>query len=53
VFSLPLTVMWARRTWPGDGQSELAAMEVSCYAGIVVAVVCCAVFLKKRRQVHP
>jgi hypothetical protein len=53
VFSLPLTVLWARHTWPGDGQSSLAAMEASCYAGIVAAVVCCAVLLRKHRQVHP
>jgi hypothetical protein len=39
VFSLPLTVVWARHTWPGDGQSYLAAMEVSCYVGVAVAIV--------------
>jgi hypothetical protein len=53
VFSLPLTVLWARHTWPGDGQSYLAAMEVSCYVGVLAAVVCCVVLLRKRRQVHP
>lgn len=52
VFSLPLTVLWARYTWPGDGQSYLAAMEVSCYAGVMAAVVCCVVLLRKRRQVQ-
>jgi hypothetical protein len=49
VFSLPLTVLWARYTWPGDGQSYLAAMEVSCYAGVVAAVVCCIVLFRRRR----
>lgn len=50
VFSLPLTILWARLTWPGDGQSDLAAMEVSLYIGVAAAVVCCAVLLKKRRH---
>ena len=50
VFSLPFTILWARHTWPGDGQSYLAAMEVSCYASAAAAIVCGVVLLKKRRQ---
>jgi hypothetical protein len=52
VSSLPLTLLWARHTWPGDGQSYLAAMEVSCYVGVLAAVVCSVVLLRKRRQVR-
>lgn len=52
VFSLPLTVLWADHTWPGDGQSYLAAIEVSCYAGVAVAIICTAVLLKKRNAHH-
>jgi hypothetical protein len=47
IFSLPLTIIWARHTWPGDGQSDLAAMQVSCYIGVAAAIVCCVVLLKK------
>ena len=48
VFSLPVTVLWARHTWPGDGQSVLAAMEVSFYIGVATAIIACIVLLKKR-----
>jgi hypothetical protein len=47
IFSLPLTVIWARYTWPGDGQSALAAMEVSFYIGVAATVICFGVLLKK------
>lgn len=50
VFSLPLTILWARFTWPGDGQSALAAMEVSVYIGIAAAIICCIVLLKRRKN---
>ena len=52
LFSLPLTLLWARYTWPGDGQSPLAAMEVSCYVGVAAAAVCCVVLLKRRRHLE-
>ena len=48
VFSLPLTALWARQRWPGDGQNYLAAMEASFYIGVVAAIICCVVLLKKR-----
>jgi hypothetical protein len=48
VFSLPLTVLWARHRWPGDGQNYLAAMEASFYVGVAAAIICCAVLFKKR-----
>jgi hypothetical protein len=52
VFSLPLTVFWARHTWPGDGQSVLAALEVSFNIGIAVAIICCAMLLRKCEVRH-
>jgi hypothetical protein len=48
VFSLPLTILWARLTWPSDGQSDLAAMQVSLYIGLTAAIVCTIVLLRKR-----
>lgn len=51
LFSLPLTIVWARHTWPGDGQSDLAAFEGRLYIGIVAAIICCIVLLRKRN--HP
>lgn len=48
IFSLPLTILWATYTWPGDGQSVFAAMQVSLYIGVAAAIVCCVVLLKKR-----
>lgn len=53
IFSLPLTVVWASHTRPGDGQSGLAAMEVSFYIGGAVAIICGVVLLKKRNTRRP
>jgi hypothetical protein len=53
VFSLPLTLLWARHTWPGDGHSYLTAMEVSFYIGFGAAIICCIVLFKKRYVRHP
>jgi hypothetical protein len=53
VFSLPFTLLWARHTWPGDGQSYLAATEVSCYIGVAAAIICSALLLKKHNVPHP
>lgn len=50
IFSLPLTMLWAGHTWPGDGQSSFVAMEVSCYIGVAAAVICCVVLLKRHRH---
>ena len=52
LFSLPLTILWARLTWPGDGQSYLAAMELSCYVGVAATIVCTVALLKKRSAQH-
>jgi uncharacterized membrane protein YidH (DUF202 family) len=49
IFSMPLTLVWANYTWPGDGQSAFAALPVSFCIGIAAAVICCIVLLKKRR----
>lgn len=48
IFSMPLTILWAKHRWPGDGQSGLAAMEASVYIGIATAITCLAVLLWKR-----
>jgi cytochrome bd-type quinol oxidase subunit 2 len=48
LFSLPLTLFWANRTWPGDGQSSLAAIEVSVYIGIAAAIICGLVLFIRR-----
>jgi hypothetical protein len=52
VFSLPLTVLWARHTWPGDGQNFLSAMEVSFYIGVGAGIICCIVLVKKHYVRH-
>jgi|SRR5580704_2471871 uncharacterized membrane protein len=52
IFSLPLTVLWANHTWPGDSQSVFAAMEASFYVGIGTAIICCIAFLKKHVARH-
>ena len=49
VFSLPVTILWARHKWPGDGQSDLGALGISCLIGVAAAVVGCAVLLNRRR----
>lgn len=48
IFSMPLTVLWAQHTWPGDGQSVFAAAEVSFYVGIGAVVVYWVVVFAKR-----
>ncbi len=52
IFSLPLTVLWAQHTWPGDGQSVFAAMEASFYVGVGTALICSIAFLKKHSARH-
>ena len=53
IFSLPLTVVWASHTRPGDGQSGLAAMEVSFYVGVAVAIICGVVLFRRRNTRRP
>jgi uncharacterized membrane protein YidH (DUF202 family) len=52
VFSMPLALLWARHTWPGDGQSYLAAMEVSCYVGVGATIICSILLAKKHYVRH-
>jgi hypothetical protein len=47
VFSIPFTMIWASYEWPGDGQASLGAMVVSFCIGIVGAVICCIVLVKR------
>lgn len=50
LFSLPLTVIWARYTWTGDGQAVLAAIPFSLEIGIATAVFGSAVLVKRTAQ---
>ena len=52
VLSLPLTILWANHTWPGDGQGVFAAVEASVYAGLAAAVICWLLLWKKSRSRH-
>jgi len=52
LLSLPLTILWASLTWPGDGQNILAAFEVSIYVGLAAAIICAIVLLRKRATTH-
>jgi len=48
VFSLPLTMLVVKRTWPGDDGKVDLAMEVSLCVGVAAAVICGAVLLRER-----
>jgi hypothetical protein len=52
LFSLPLTILWANHTWPGDGQSVFAALEGSVYTGVAAAGVYWLLRWKKSRSRH-
>lgn len=48
VFSLPLTIVWTERDWPGDDAKLDLTFGVSACIGIAVAIVCTIVLLRKR-----
>src|SRR5579863_700910 len=48
VFSLPLTILLAKRIWPSDDGKLDLAMEVSVFIGVVAAVICSTVLFRKR-----
>ncbi|MGD1023666.1 MAG: hypothetical protein ABR880_12845 [Candidatus Sulfotelmatobacter sp.] len=49
--SLPLTVMWARHHWPGDGQAVFGAFWPS--VGIaVISAICCGIYLLMKVNVE-
>ena len=48
VFSLPLTIVWIERRWPGDDTKLDLTLEASACIGIVVAIICTIVLLRKR-----
>lgn len=55
VFSLPITLLWARYKWPGDGQSPLAAMQMSLYIGVLTSIVSGIVLIRNmqlRNRMH-
>ena len=45
--SLPLTVTWARREWPGDGQAVFGAFWPSVGIAVISAICCCIYLLMK------
>lgn len=48
--SLPLTVTWARRHWPGDGQAVLGAFWPS--VGIAaISAICCSIYLLMKANI--
>jgi len=47
VLSLPLTVVWARHEWPGDGQATLAAFWPSVGIALISSICCCIYLLMK------
>jgi hypothetical protein len=52
VLSLPLTVLWARLTWPGnDGKIDLA-LQVSVFVGAAAATICTILLIRKRILRH-
>ena len=52
IVSLPLAMLWADHTWPGDRQSYLAAIDASFCVGVAAAIICFVVLLKKRNVRH-
>jgi hypothetical protein len=48
VFSLPITILWVSRTWPGDDGKTNLAFEVSVCIGVAVAIVGTMMLLRKR-----
>jgi hypothetical protein len=52
VLSLPLTILLLTRTWPGDNGKVDLALEVSLCVGVVAAVICTVLLLRKRAAAH-
>src|SRR6266436_1035208 len=48
VFSLPLTIVWVERKWPGDDTKLDLTFEASACIGAAVAIICTIVLLRKR-----
>lgn len=48
VFSLPLTIVWVERKWPGDDTKLDLTFEASACIGVAVAIICTIVLLRKR-----
>jgi uncharacterized membrane protein len=52
VFSLPLTMLWAIHTWPGDDGKIDLALEASLCIGVAAAITCTILLFRKRRITH-
>ena len=52
LFSLPVTILWVRLTWPGDdGKIELA-LEVGVFVGLAAAAIGTILLVRKRFLKH-
>jgi hypothetical protein len=52
VFSLPITILWANRAWPGDGRKIDLALEVSVFVGVAAATIGTILLIRKRVLRH-
>lgn len=52
VFSLPITMLWASRTWPGDEGKIDLALQVSVLVGAAAATICTILLIRKRILRH-
>ena len=50
VFSLPLTMLLAHFTRPGNDEFDIIALITSCFIGVAAAILCGGILLKKRRS---
>jgi len=48
VFSLPITIIWVSRTWPGDNGKIDLAFKISASVGVAAAIICTVLLLRKR-----
>jgi hypothetical protein len=48
VFSLPITILWVSRKWPGDDAKIDLAFKISASLGVAVAIICTILLRRKR-----
>jgi len=48
VFSLPITILWVSRKWPGDNGKIGLAFKASASVGVAAAIICTVLLLRKR-----
>jgi hypothetical protein len=52
IFSLPTTILWVSRSWPGDDGKVDLALETSACIGVAAVIICTIVLLRKRALAH-